>query len=136
MSLSLGVLGDPIVVINTSDIARNLMNGRSANYAGRPYSVTTKVYVLFKPHFSRIYRDHPCRKGEDWMITNLSGQPHKVRRAIAQRYYSGSAAKNHQFVQEQEARDLLRVIATSPDDLFDHLKRCVIAYGFPRELTV
>lgn len=57
-------------------------------------------------------------------MTSLSGKPYKIRRAIAQRYYPRSAANNRQFVQEQNARDLLRVIAISPDDVLDHLKRC------------
>lgn len=59
------------------------------------------------------------------MITNMSGNPHKARRAVAQRYYSGPAAKNHQNVQQEEARDLLRLIAASPADLQKHLKRSV-----------
>jgi hypothetical protein len=62
------------------------------------------------------------------MLTNMTGEPHRVRRATAQRYYSGSAARKHQHVQQQEARDLLRVIAASPDDLRDHLKRFVASH--------
>jgi hypothetical protein len=59
------------------------------------------------------------------MVANLSGTPHKVRRAIVQRYYSGPAAKNYQIVQQDETRELLRVMADSPDDFYNHLKRSV-----------
>ena len=59
------------------------------------------------------------------MITSASGHPHKVRRAIASRYYSGPAAKNYQMIQQDETRDLLCAIAASPDDLDNHLKRFV-----------
>lgn len=46
MSLSFGVLGDPMIIINNFDIAKDLMNGRSANSADRPFPITTEVYVL------------------------------------------------------------------------------------------
>jgi hypothetical protein len=46
VSLSLGILGDPIIIINKFDIARDLMNGRSANSADRPFPITAEVYVL------------------------------------------------------------------------------------------
>ena len=59
------------------------------------------------------------------MLTNTSGAPHKVRRAIAQRYFSGPAAKKHQNVQEAEAHELLRALVASPDDLHNHLNRFV-----------
>jgi len=59
------------------------------------------------------------------MVANLSGNPHKVRRAIVQRYYSGPAVKNYQNIQQDETRELLRVMADSPDDFYNHLKRSV-----------
>jgi hypothetical protein len=45
MSLSLGILGDPMIIINKFDIAKNVMNGRSANSADRPFPIITEVYV-------------------------------------------------------------------------------------------
>ncbi|KIM84344.1 hypothetical protein PILCRDRAFT_818691 [Piloderma croceum F 1598] len=105
VSLSLGIFGDPMIIINKFDIARDLMNGRSANSADRPFLISAEA------------------KGDDWMISSASGHPHKVRRAIASRYYSGPAAKNYQIIQQDETHDLLCAIAASPDDLHNHLKR-------------
>jgi hypothetical protein len=75
--------------------------------------------------FTRSHSNKTTSRGDDWVLTSTSGAPHKVRRAIASRYYSGPAAKNYQSVQQDETLDLLRVIAASPDDLRDHLKRFV-----------
>ena len=46
VSLSLGILGDPLIIINKFDIAKDLMSGRSANSADRPFPITAEVYVL------------------------------------------------------------------------------------------
>jgi len=56
------------------------------------------------------------------MISSASGHPHKVRRALASRYFSGPAAKHYRTIQQDETRDLLCAIAASPDNLYDHLK--------------
>ena len=46
VSLSLGILGDPIIIINKFDIAKDLMNGRAANSADRPFLTLAEAYVL------------------------------------------------------------------------------------------
>jgi len=46
VSLSLGILGDPMIIINNFDVAKDLMNGRSANSADRPFPIIKEVYVL------------------------------------------------------------------------------------------
>ena len=46
MSLSLGIFGDPMMIINNFDVAKDVMNGRSANSADRPFPIITEVYVL------------------------------------------------------------------------------------------
>ena len=46
VSLSLGILGDPIIIINKFDIAKDLMNGRAANSADRPFPILAEAYVL------------------------------------------------------------------------------------------
>jgi hypothetical protein len=46
VSLSLGILGDPMIIVNKFDIARDLMNNRSANSADRPFPITAEVYVF------------------------------------------------------------------------------------------
>lgn len=46
VSLSLGIFGDPMIIINKFDIAKDLMNGRSANSADRPFLILAEAYVL------------------------------------------------------------------------------------------
>jgi hypothetical protein len=46
MSLSLGILGDPMIIINKFNVAKDLMNGRSANSADRPFLILAEAYVL------------------------------------------------------------------------------------------
>jgi len=46
MSLSLGILGDPMIIINNFDVAKDVMNGRSANSADRPFPIITEMYVF------------------------------------------------------------------------------------------
>ena len=122
MSLNQGILSERLVIINSFEVAKTLMNGRSENYSARPF-IVQREYVLIHLVL-KLFLLAPSN-ATDWMLTHLSGNPHRVRRTIAQRYYSGPAAKAHQHVQQEETHDLLRVISASPNDLRNHLNRFV-----------
>jgi hypothetical protein len=46
MSLSLGILGDPMIIINSFDAAKELMTNHAANTADRPFFVLSEAYVF------------------------------------------------------------------------------------------
>jgi hypothetical protein len=60
------------------------------------------------------------------MITWLSGEKHRRRRAIVLRYFSGEAAKKHQNIQVDETRVLIKNLVDDPKHLFEHLKLCLV----------
>ena len=44
------VLGRDIIIINSEEVAKDLLENRSRNYSDRPYLATTSLQVLFQSH--------------------------------------------------------------------------------------
>ncbi|GJJ08930.1 hypothetical protein Clacol_003150 [Clathrus columnatus] len=114
----LTLFGNPMIILNSLKVVRELMNERSANYSNRPYSVMNEL----------------C--GLTWILTNADGEAHRVRRSIVQRYFSGLAAVKHRSHQQDEARVLANNLLKSPELIELHLKGHAAssillgAYGF------
>lgn len=53
--------------------------------------------------------------GNDWLIATISGEPHRERRSLAQRYFFVQI-KDWQLVQLESSRTLLRNLFTNPTD--------------------
>ena len=53
--------------------------------------------------------------GNDWLLSVMSGEPHKERRVLAQRYFAAQL-KDWQLVQMESARTLIRNLSSNLSD--------------------
>jgi len=53
--------------------------------------------------------------GNNWVLSSISGEPHRERRSLAQRYFLGQI-KDWQLVQLQSSRTLIRNLFANPND--------------------
>ncbi|KAH9475818.1 Cytochrome P450 monooxygenase 208 [Psilocybe cubensis] len=101
----LTMLGTPMIVLNSLKAIRELLEERSATYSNRPLMAMKELCDL------------------DWVLTYISGEPHRVRRATVQRYFSGPASVKHRHHQQEESRVLAANLLRRPDALDDHIKQ-------------
>ncbi|KAG6872026.1 hypothetical protein C0995_013808 [Termitomyces sp. Mi166 len=115
----LTMLGTPMIVLNSLKVARDLMDERSGIYSNRPLMGMKELCDV------------------DWVLTYISGEAHRIRRTIVQRYFSGPASVKHRYHQQEESRVLLANLLKNPDDLEDHIKQHTSSsillgtYGYP-----
>ncbi|KIJ65802.1 hypothetical protein HYDPIDRAFT_109823 [Hydnomerulius pinastri MD-312] len=102
--MHLNMLGSRMVILNTASAARDLLEKRATIYSNRPHSVMGNELM-----------------GLDWSFTIQSGERHKQRRALVQRYFVGQV-KDWQHVQLDEALSMLRRLLRSPQDWFAHVQ--------------
>lgn len=57
----------------------------------------------------------------DWLLAQLSGEPHKIRRAVVQKTLSPLSVIQQRSNQINETVYLLNKILTTPKDFFKHL---------------
>ncbi|KAI0077633.1 cytochrome P450 [Panus rudis PR-1116 ss-1] len=114
----ISLFGTPVVILNTADVADELMNRRAANYSDRPNSIM--VHKLM---------------GWDWVLTARSGDLHRQMRSLAQRYFVHQV-KQYQAIQTEEALILAERCISAPNDVFSHIHffaACIvlrIGYGY------
>ncbi|KAG6847472.1 hypothetical protein H0H93_007898 [Arthromyces matolae] len=101
----LTMLGTPMIVLNSLKVVRELMDERSNIYSNRPLMAMKELCNL------------------DWVLTYISGDPHRVRRSTVQRYFSGPASVKHRYHQQEESRILVANLLNTPDALEDHIKQ-------------
>ncbi|KAF9457241.1 cytochrome P450 [Collybia nuda] len=101
----LTMLGTPMIVLNTLKAIRELLDERSGNYSNRPLMAMKELCDL------------------DWVLTYVSGEPHRIRRGTVQRYFSGPASVKHRYHQQEESRILVANLLARPDSLEDHIKQ-------------
>ena len=53
--------------------------------------------------------------GNDWVLSMISGEPHRERRGLAQRYFAAHI-KDWQLVQVESARTLIRDLSVNLSD--------------------
>ena len=116
----LNVLGQPMVVIGSYKIARELLDKRSGNYSDRPRSVMAGLYVKQSPVHTLALKAFrlPRRTGLDCMTVLRSYGPEwrKHRRAFGKSFSADTVAvyepMHHEF-----ARKFLSELLLSPKSL-------------------
>lgn len=97
--LHFSMLGRSIIVLNSAEAARQLMDKRGANYADRPR------FVLFEV------------MGWGVTLTFLRWSPRfKLHRKLLQQSFTQSACKAYRPIQEQEAHRAARAIMERPNE--------------------
>ncbi|TFK68100.1 cytochrome P450 [Pluteus cervinus] len=104
--VGLRVLGQPIVLINSFELANELLTKRGAYYSDRP-------------GFSLIQE----WGGWDWMLTPMRyGQDSIGQRKFLNRYLSASAVKDHEHLLETEAIKFVQRLSETPKDFQNHTR--------------
>ncbi|KAI9567539.1 cytochrome P450 [Boletus coccyginus] len=95
------VLGRDIIIINSEEVAKDLLENRSRNYSDRPYLATTHL------QFSTVFLEY----GDTWRLH---------RRFFHQTFRSEAV---HRFVplQHRKSCQLLRRLLDSPDRFSEHV---------------
>ncbi|PPR01578.1 hypothetical protein CVT24_005869 [Panaeolus cyanescens] len=124
--VSVSVMGQRIIILNSSEAAINLLDKKSSIYSGRP----------------RLYMCQLC--GWDNLVAMM--QPHQerfkhIRTDFHQTIGTPSSMETFLPVEEDETRKFVNRILREPDDLFSHVRRTAgsivlrIAYGYPGQKT-
>ncbi|KAI0352115.1 cytochrome P450 [Trametes cingulata] len=102
------VLGTPLLVINSFDAARELLERKGALYSDRPRLVMIKELMDW-----------------DWNLILMSyGKLFSAyRRIVQQEFQPGVVTRLHHSVMAREVVALLERLLTTPDDLVEHLKQ-------------
>ncbi|KAI6103414.1 cytochrome P450 [Pisolithus sp. B1] len=115
--MHLEIFGKHMIVLNSAQAAHDLMDKRAAIYSHRP-----RMPMLIE------------LVGNSWVVSVISGEPHRERRSIAQRYFLAQF-KDWQRVQLESSRTLLRNLFDDPDNWAAFLRLAVassflqICYG-------
>ncbi|KLO07634.1 cytochrome P450 [Schizopora paradoxa] len=99
-------LGQPMVIINSYDVAVDLFEKKSTNYSDRPTSVMVNELQKW-----------------DWNLINLCyGEGLRKLRAPVQKFFESSNILNFEDVMKREAQKLLRSLLQSPDEYGQHIR--------------
>ncbi|KAG2003242.1 cytochrome P450 [Coprinopsis cinerea AmutBmut pab1-1] len=118
----LDAAGTPIVVVNTIELATEMLEKRSRIYSSRPGSIMMNDLM-----------------GWGWVISNLPyGEKWKERRKLFQRHFSPANKASHQFCEQEHISKLLVKLLDSPDGFMGHTRHMVggIAYSIAYGLSV
>ncbi|KAJ7116552.1 cytochrome P450 [Mycena epipterygia] len=102
----LNVLRNPILVINSVQVAQDLLEKRSAIYSSRPIRVMQKDVMGFNFLFTGM-------KYDSW---------YKQHRAMFHHHFHRNVVQQYQPLQQKHAHTLLRNLANTPDAL-EHIIR-------------
>jgi len=116
-------LGQSIIVINSYDIAVDLLERRSLNYSDRPNSIMVNELQRW-----------------DWFLSSMSyGEAFKRLRTPVQKFFESSNIVHYEDVQKNEVRKLLRSLLQTPTDYDLHIRKSMastimmITYGHEAE---
>ncbi|KII86913.1 hypothetical protein PLICRDRAFT_273725 [Plicaturopsis crispa FD-325 SS-3] len=97
--------GTPMIILNSSKAANDLLERRSSNYSGRPLSIMVSELM-----------------GWDWMMAFAPyGERWRALRRLFHREFHPQAAMQFRPLEIEAAHDLLRRFVTSPEDFDEHL---------------
>ncbi|KAF8912053.1 cytochrome P450 [Gymnopilus junonius] len=116
------VAGQSVIILNSLQAARDLLEKRSSTYSDRPkFAVVNKLQVIMGLSWLAVF----MRYGPEW----------RDRRRLFQRYFHPSNEKIHKPKEVYHTRLLLLQILESPNNYMDHVRHCVggllysISYG-------
>ncbi|KAH8116443.1 cytochrome P450 [Phellopilus nigrolimitatus] len=105
--ININIIGHPIIVLNSAEGARDLMDKRSANYSDRPIS------ILHGHMFNWRY-----------MLSFLSyGDRFKTQRRLIQQYLSPQAVTSLRPLQIEQVRILLKNLLNCPEEFRKHINQ-------------
>ncbi|KAG2118424.1 cytochrome P450, partial [Suillus clintonianus] len=105
------ILGNPVIVISSAQVAEELFERRSRRYSSRP--IRTMVVELM---------------GFDWLFSSMPyGRRWKQHRSLFHRHFHRLLTSDYYSVITKETYTTLRNLANTPDDFAHHLRRTAAA---------
>ena len=124
----LNVLGNEMIVLNSIDDARELLDKRGPSYSNRPRAVfVTDMLVLISLH-STIMHDEcflfPRRLGWKYaMILLPYGDRLRTQRRMMQQVFNSNATKELEPMQKEQTHILLKKLLDDDSCFFEAIKR-------------
>ncbi|KAH8114941.1 cytochrome P450 [Phellopilus nigrolimitatus] len=101
------IIGHPIIILNSAEGARDLMEKRSANYSDRPISILHGDMLNLK-----------------YMLPNLPyGDRSRTQRRLMQQYLSPQAVNSLRPLQAEQVRILLKNLLDFPEEFRHHINQ-------------
>ena len=120
-------LSTDVLIINSAEAARILMEKRGAKYSGRPvFTFLCDLYVcslmLLSDH---IHLRCICRSGFAWNFGFMPNNDHwkRHRRWFQNTFQAKRRLDDHIPIQRRETHRLLAGLASEPDAYMSHIKR-------------
>ncbi|KAJ6468321.1 cytochrome P450 [Mycena sanguinolenta] len=107
----LNVLGNPMLVINSVQVARDLLERKSAIYSSRPVRVMQRDVMGFNFLFTGM-------KYDSW---------YKQHRTMFQHHFQRNVIQKYQALQQRHTHTFLRNMAHSPNALEHNIRRTTAA---------
>lgn len=129
------ILGQPMIVVNSYEMACELLDKRSATFSGRPKLVMAELYVLSVNVAINVCLFYDYRAGMEWMLVLMQygKEWRRHRRAFHQAFHS-EAVVQYQPLQLQMTRRLLSRLLKSPKNIVQQLNLCVFRRSSLRSL--
>ncbi|KAI5119695.1 hypothetical protein M0805_003580 [Coniferiporia weirii] len=101
------IVGRPMIVLNTAEAARDLMEKRSANYSGRPFSILHGQMIGW---------------GNMLAFSDRSDR-FRIQRRFMHQYLNSRASASLHPIQTEQVRTLVRNLSVSPRNFHEHVGR-------------
>ena len=125
--MSLEVFGQTIVVINSMEIARNLLEKRGAIYSDRPAVTAYEVFVSRSVQINLMFLETIClsMKYDLFITVTRYGRYWKNCRKITDHVLRQSAAMAYRPMQTRKVAEFLAKLVHTPDQVLYHIKQSV-----------
>ena len=137
--LYLNVFGQPVIVVNSIEDARNLLDKRGHIYSSRPRSVYVRemcVTIIDSHTLIRISLAlHISRIGlKNGLTMSPYGERLQTQRRMMQRTFNSQTIKDFRHSQREQVWVLLRSILNDETNYVKAVKRCAIS-PFEKEIV-
>jgi len=123
-TISLNILGNTMVVLNSAKAISDIFDKRGSNYSDRPdMPMIVDLYAITYVHvpFSRF--SYLCRMGWDWTFALMRYGPRwKEHRRVFHSHFNHSVVE-HQEIQLEISRELLTLLLKSPEKYAEHMRQ-------------
>jgi hypothetical protein len=112
--MSVSMLGQPLVIVNSADVAEALLDKKSALYSDRPFLMMASALVGWDRTLA---------------LTPYGPRFRAIRRMLHTLMGTRAALAPYTPVFEAESRRMLRRVLDRPDQIADALRKCVGTRG-------
>ncbi len=121
--VGLKVFGQRLVLLNTSEVATELLNTRSSIYSHRPDFPMLEMYVALPS--SHLWPNDHCRMSfPKWNVGIMNtGSTHRSARQMLGQSMNPKAIHLYHDIMTNEVRRLLKYVRNSPSEFARHIRR-------------